>query len=140
MPSSRSRFRTVSLNAGQVRVVGDDTRIFGPSGSAATAYFATRTYASKNTDTVVRFVRAMTETHKYIVKHPASVSSVLPEFTGVTPTQAAQTSVGTFPTVFNIKNLQLAADRFVQVGLVSRKINVSTALWKGAPRVSGKKK
>ena len=133
-------YLTPAVNQGQVRVIGDDTKIFGPAGSAATAYFSTRTYAAKNTDTVKRFVRAMTETHKYIASHPTSVANVLPEFTGVTPAQAAGTAVGAFPTTFNIKNLQLAADRFVQVGLVSRKINVSTALWKGAPRVSGKKK
>jgi len=132
-------YLTPAVNQGQIRVVGDDTKIFGPAGSAATAYFSTRTYASHNEGVLTRFVKAMTQTHKYIATHPASVSAVLPEFTGVTPAQAAGTDVGTFPTVFNIKNLQLAANRFVQVGLVSRQINVSTALWKKAPRISGKK-
>jgi NitT/TauT family transport system substrate-binding protein len=133
-------YLTPAVNAGQIRVIGDDTKIFGPAGSAATAYFATRTYASRNGPILTRFVKAMTDTHKYIAGHPGSVTAVLPEYTGVTPAQASATAVGTFPTVFNIKNLQLAADRLVEVGLVGRKINVSTALWKGAPRVTGKKK
>jgi NitT/TauT family transport system substrate-binding protein len=132
-------YLTPAVNQGQIRVIGDDTKIFGPAGSPATAYFSTRSYASRNTGILTRFVTAMTQTHKYIATHPGSVTAVLPEFTGVTPAQAAQASVGTFPTVFNIKNLQLVANRFVQVGLVSRQINVSTALWKKAPRISGKK-
>lgn len=129
-----------AVDQGQVRVIADDTSIFGPTGSPATAYFGTRTYTSRNRDTVTRFVRAMTQTHAFIAKNPQALRNVLPVFTGVTPEQAAQTAVGSFPTRFNVKLLQTVSDRFVRVGLVSRRINASTTLWKYAPKVPVRKR
>jgi NitT/TauT family transport system substrate-binding protein len=129
-----------ALEQRQIKVIADDTSIFGPPGSMATAYFGTRSWVSRNTDTVRRFVRAMTQTHEFIAKNPRAVANVLPRFTGVTPDQAAQTAIGTFPTQIDVKLLQTVSNRFVRVGLVSRPINASTTLWKFAPKVRPKKR
>lgn len=126
-------FLGAALAAKQVRVIGNEDLIFGPSGSPATAYFTFSTYQQKNPAIVKNFVAAMMATHRYIAKHPQALQTVLPEFLGVTAAQAKDTPVGVYPTAFKVALLQQVANRFVAYHLVSHTVNVSSLLYSGAP-------
>jgi NitT/TauT family transport system substrate-binding protein len=126
-------FLNAALAAKQVRVIGNEDLIFGPSGSPATAYFTFSTYTQAHPTIVKNFVAAMMATHRYIAKHPQALQTVEPEFLGVTPAQAKTTPVGVFPTSFKEALLQQVANRMVAYHLVIHPVKVSAILYPGAP-------
>ena len=126
-------FLGAALAAKQVRVIGNEDLIFGPSGSPATAYFTFSTYQQQHAAVVKNFVAAMMATHRYIAAHPQALQTVLPEFLGVTAAQAKDTPVGVYPTAFKVPLLQQVANRMVAYHLVAHSIKVTGELYSGAP-------
>jgi len=129
-----------ALAAGQIRKIGDDNLFFGPYGSPATAYFGSARYVATHRSVVERFVAAMMATQQFLRKHPRAAIDVLPDFLGVTRAQAAHTPLGSYPTAFNVKLLQLVLDRSAAEGIVSKRFPVTRELWAGAPTTKPAKK
>jgi NitT/TauT family transport system substrate-binding protein len=95
-----------------------------PNYTVAT-YFTTKSYASKNSDVVKRFVDAMSKSLTYAQSHPAEVRKVLPTYTKIPPAAAQKINLPVWSTDLNRPTIALASKLSKKYGLISKEPNLN---------------
>jgi NitT/TauT family transport system substrate-binding protein len=88
-------------------------------------YFTTASWVQRYPNTLRAFQRAMARAQAYADANPAAVRAILPTFTKITPAQARQVALGTFPATIDVARLQQMADLMLQQGMISSRFQVS---------------
>jgi NitT/TauT family transport system substrate-binding protein len=95
------------------------------SGLPISGYFSLASYARANPSTVQAFQEALDQAQSYCAQR-GPVQAVLPQLTGMSTGDAAQVTLGTYPTSLNVGQVQRVATLMYDSGMISTPVNVST--------------
>jgi NitT/TauT family transport system substrate-binding protein len=92
-------------------------------------YFASRSYASENTNTLVAFKSALMRAQANAARR-SPVQSALSHYDGMTPEIASLITLGLYPTSLKVTSLQRVANLMAFYGVLSSSLNVSKMIFK----------
>jgi NitT/TauT family transport system substrate-binding protein len=95
------------------------------SGLPVSGYFSLASYARANPSTVRAFQEALDQAQSYCAQR-GPVQAVLPQLTGMSTGDAAQVTLGTYPTSVNVGQVQRVATLMYDSGMISTPVNVGT--------------
>jgi NitT/TauT family transport system substrate-binding protein len=110
---------------GAVEVVDASSGV--TSGLPLSGYFSEATYAHANPSAVQAFQAALDQAQSDCAQR-GTVQAVLPQLTGMTTGDAAQITLGTYPTSLNAGQVQRVATLMYDSGMISNPINVSALI------------
>jgi NitT/TauT family transport system substrate-binding protein len=112
---------------GAVEVVDASTGV--TSGLPLAGYFSLHSYAHANPSAVRAFQTALDQAQADCAQR-GPVQAVLPQLTGMSSGDAAQITLGTYPTTLNLGQVQRVATLMFDSGMISNQVSV-TALTSG---------
>ncbi len=119
-------FLTAALGQGG-RVVAWNYVDAAPDLTAAT-YFASKQLITTNSDLVMRFTEAMTESLRYADAHPDEARQVLGTYMQIAPEVVAKLTLPKWRTEINRRSVQTLADLAVEDGLMDKAPDVNALL------------
>jgi NitT/TauT family transport system substrate-binding protein len=91
-------------------------------------YFATREYASKNRDTIVRFAKALEKAQAYANAHVAETNNLLTPYTGLDPKVVAEMKHGYFAPTFDPAAIQPVIDLAAKYKVIPQRFEAKELL------------
>jgi NitT/TauT family transport system substrate-binding protein len=91
-------------------------------------YFATREYASKKRDTIVRFAKALEKAQAYANAHVAETNNLLTPYTGLDPKVVAEMKHGYFAPTFDPAAIQPVIDLAAKYKVIPQRFEAKELL------------
>jgi NitT/TauT family transport system substrate-binding protein len=122
-------FTTLASNAGNTEILKPFSAGFEP-GTPIASYFVSSSWASKNKDTLAKFVAALDESSTYAAAHLEEARAVMKDYTEIPDPVLAKVSLGTFQSKLDTAKLQNLVDLMVETGTIPKSLQAGTLVAK----------